>query len=137
MAVTLEFELVSPEQLLVSEAVAMVVVPGTEGDFWALPQHAPVLSSVRNGVIEIHGLDKSVRRIFVAGGFAEVTNTRCTVLAEEAVPLDRITRVEAEERYQKAQDALRHVADPDETTDVEKELAIAQALLDFSPIVLL
>lgn len=133
MAITLEFELASPERLLVSEAVSMVVVPGTEGDFGALPQHAPMLSSVRNGVIEIHRPDKPIRRIFVAGGFAEVTNTRCTVLAEEAVPLDRITRVEAEERYQKAQDALRHVTDPDEATDIEKELAIAQALLDSLP----
>ena len=133
MRTTLEFELVSPEQLLVSEAVSMVVVPGTEGDFGALPQHAPMLSSLRNGVIEVHGVDKPVRRIFVAGGFAEVTNTRCTVLAEEAVSLDRITRVEAEERYQRAQETLRQIADPAEAADIEKELAIAQALLDSLP----
>lgn len=130
MAMTLEFELASPEQLLMSEAVSMVVVPGTEGDFGALPQHTPLLSSVRNGVIEVYSAEKPIRRIFVAGGFAEVTDTRCTVLAEEAVPLDRITRVEAEERYRNAQDRLRQLTDSTKTVEAEKELAIAKALID-------
>ena len=94
MADTLQFELVSPEKLLLSEAVGMVVVPGTEGNFGVLPGHALFISTVRPGVIDVYD-DKSVtQQIFVSGGFAEVTPERCTVLADEAVPvasLDRAT----------------------------------------------
>ena len=87
MAATLEFELVSPEKLLVSEAVEMVVVPGAEGDIGVLPGHAPLITALRLGVICIFANKVVVRRIFVAGGFAEVTAQRCTVLAEEAARL--------------------------------------------------
>ncbi|MEE8562497.1 MAG: F0F1 ATP synthase subunit epsilon, partial [Alphaproteobacteria bacterium] len=68
MAEWVEFELVSPARLLVSEPVEMVVVPGVEGDFGVLPGHAPVIAQVRPGVIDIHGDGKVIRRIFVAGG---------------------------------------------------------------------
>ncbi|MDE0780874.1 MAG: F0F1 ATP synthase subunit epsilon [Alphaproteobacteria bacterium] len=87
-----QFELVSPEKLLLSEEVEMVVVPGVEGDFGVLPGHTPVISTVRPGVIHIFEGGVVKTRIFVAGGFAEVTGERCTVLAEEAVPLDEIDR---------------------------------------------
>ncbi len=94
----IEFELVSPARLLVSEPVDMVVVPGSEGDFGAMHRHAPLITAVRTGVIRVYEGDQVRQRIFVAGGFAEVTPARCTVLAEEAVPVDEIDRaaVEAE-----------------------------------------
>ena len=87
MADKVEFELVSPERLLVSEQVDMVVVPGAEGDFGVLPRHAPLISTLRPGIIRIFEGRTLKTRIFVAGGFAEVTPERCTVLAEEAVPV--------------------------------------------------
>ncbi len=87
-----EFELVAPERVLVSKAVEMVVVPGAEGDFGVLVGHAPLISSLRNGVIEIHDEGTITDRIFVAGGFAEVTADRCTVLAVEAVPVAELDR---------------------------------------------
>ena len=99
---TISFELASPEKLLFSAEVEMVVVPGVEGDFGVLPQHAPLISTVRPGVIDIYEAGKITRRIFVAGGFAEVTAERCTVLAEEAVALDEIDRAGAEERLRNA-----------------------------------
>lgn len=96
MADKLQFELVSPEKLLLSEAVGMVVVPGGEGDFGVLPGHSLFISTVRPGVISVYE-DKTVsERIFVAGGFAEVTPERCTVLADEAVPLSALDRATAE-----------------------------------------
>ena len=70
MAEKVQFELVSPERLLVSEEVEMVVVPGTEGDFGVLVDHAPVMASVRPGVLEIHNEGADIRRIFVSGAFA-------------------------------------------------------------------
>ncbi|MGC2857590.1 F0F1 ATP synthase subunit epsilon [Novispirillum sp. DQ9] len=128
MAETLEFELVSPEKLLVSEAVGMVVVPGIEGDFGALPQHSPLLSTVRPGVISIYQQGKVSRRIFVAGGFAEVTETRCTVLAEEAVPVENITDAMVETRLQAAKDSLQEADSALEKAAAEGRLRIAQAL---------
>ena len=85
------FELVSPERLVVSMPVDMVVVPGGEGDFGVLPGHAPLIASVRPGVIEIYDGREVSDRIFVAGGFAEVTRERCTVclLYTSPSPRDR------------------------------------------------
>ena len=81
------FDLVSPERLLMSEDVDMVTLPGTDGDFGVLPGHAPVLSSLRPGVIEVKGGETPDLRLFVRGGFAEVDAEKVIVLAEEAVPL--------------------------------------------------
>ena len=104
MADKIAFELVSPERLLVSREVDMAVVPGAEGDFGVLPGHAPLLSPVRPGVIEIHDEDAPVERIFVAGGFAEAAPDRCTVLATEALPVPDIARADAEARLAAAPD---------------------------------
>jgi F-type H+-transporting ATPase subunit epsilon len=92
MADLLYFELVSPERLLSSGKVAMVVVPGAEGDFGVLPGHAPVMSTIRPGAIAIYEADSNTltRRIFVDGGFAEVTPEGLTILAESATPVSDI-----------------------------------------------
>jgi F-type H+-transporting ATPase subunit epsilon len=96
MAEKLQFELVSPEKLLLSEAVGMVVVPGGEGNFGVLPGHALLISTVRPGVIDVYEDNTVSERIFVSGGFAEVTPERCTVLADEAVPLSSLDRAAIE-----------------------------------------
>ncbi|MCC7274272.1 MAG: F0F1 ATP synthase subunit epsilon [Alphaproteobacteria bacterium] len=98
MADTIAFELVSPERLLLAQPVEMVVVPGTEGNFGVLPGHAPLISTVRPGVIEIFEGGRVAERIFVAGGFAEVTPQRCTVLAERATPVADIDRATVERK---------------------------------------
>jgi F-type H+-transporting ATPase subunit epsilon len=91
-----KFELVSPEKLLVSEEVDMVVVPGTEGYFGVLPGHAPLISSLRPGTIDVYNGKVIAEQIFVAGGFAEVTNMRCTVLADEAIRVVALDRAAVE-----------------------------------------
>ena len=104
MADKVQFELVSPEKLLVSREVEMVVVPGAEGDFGVLRDHAPLISTVRPGVIDIYDDGNTISEsIFVAGGFAEVTGERCTVLADEAVPVKNIDKAAT----QKTLDELR------------------------------
>lgn len=130
MADTLEFELVSPARLLVSELADMVVVPGVEGNFGAMPHHAPFLSTVRPGVVEIHRGTSPVRKIFVAGGFAEVTGERCILLAEEAISLDGVVRETAEDRLQSALLALQEADTPSETASAEREVVVARAFLD-------
>ena len=87
MADLLKFELVSPERLLMSDEVRQVTIPGTEGDFTVLAGHAPVLSTIRPGVVNVVDGGGADNRIFVRGGFAEVSPTGLTVLAEEAIPL--------------------------------------------------
>jgi F-type H+-transporting ATPase subunit epsilon len=87
-----EFELVTPERLLLSEMVEMVVVPGTEGNFGVLPGHAPLISTIRPGMIEIYQGQTVTRRIFIVSGVAEVTAEHCTVLADEAASPDTLDR---------------------------------------------
>ena len=81
----LHFELVTPEKLLFSEEVYMVVVPGTEGDFGVLQGHAPVMAMIRTGDLTVYSAPNTVsQRIHVEGGFAEVSTKGLTVLAEAA-----------------------------------------------------
>jgi F-type H+-transporting ATPase subunit epsilon len=129
MADQVQFELVSPERLLLSELVDMVVVPGSEGDFGVLPGHAPLVSTVRPGVIETYA-GKSVRdRIFVAGGFAEVTRERCTVLAEEATPVADLDRAAIEAAARTAREDLGLAKDAAERAAAERAVVIAEAKL--------
>ncbi|MCW9001846.1 MAG: ATP synthase F1 subunit epsilon [Rhodospirillales bacterium] len=124
-----EFELVSPAKLLLSEAVEMVVVPGGEGDFGVMPGHTPLLSTVRPGTIDIWGEGKVQSRLFVEGGFAEVTAERCTVLAEAARPLDEISRDEADERLQRANETMMAAETDGERRGAERELRAAEAMV--------
>ena len=120
MADRVRFDLVAPERLLASEDVDMVVVPGTEGDFAVLPGHAPMVSTLRPGALEVYEGDQPSDRYFVAGGFAEVAADRLTILAQEAIPLAELDRSVLEQRIQ---DAEEDVADAktDEEGDRHQE----------------
>ena len=126
------FELVSPERLLISESVDMVVVPGEEGDFGVLVRHAPLVSTVRPGVIRVYNDNQVTEQIFVAGGFAEVTPARLTVLAEEALPLADIDRGAVEQQLQDAREDLQDAKDDHERADAERRIAVAEAKLQAS-----
>src|SRR4029077_19594885 len=92
MADRVQFELVTPERLIISTMVEMVVVPGSEGNFGVLPGHAPLISTIRPGTVDIYEGRTVSERIFVVGGIAEVTPERCTVLADEAMAPDALDR---------------------------------------------
>lgn len=124
-----EFELVSPEKLLISEQVDMVVVPGEEGDFGVLYQHAPFISAVRPGVIRVHNGGRVTEQIFVSGGFAEVTPARCTVLAEQAVAVAEIDRGDAEQQLRDAREDLADAKDEHERGLAERQIAVAEAMI--------
>ena len=106
MADRIQFELVTPERLLLSEMVEMVVVPGTEGNFGVLPGHAPLISSIRPGTIDIYEGQSVTRRIFVVSGIAEVTPELCTVLADEARAPGELDRGAIEAELQTVQGNL-------------------------------
>jgi F-type H+-transporting ATPase subunit epsilon len=84
---TFQFDLVSPEKLLFSGAVTQVDVPGSEGDFGVLAGHAPMVTTLRPGILVVYRDDGELR-VVVNGGFAEVSPTGLTVLADMAVPRD-------------------------------------------------
>ncbi len=130
MADKVNFELVSPVQLLLSQEVDMVVVPGAEGDFGVLSDHAPVISTVRPGTITVFDNGAASARIFVAGGFAEVTAERCTVLAETAEPLDEIDRSAVESRLGDLREDLGSAKDDAERQKTAAAIAIAEAKLE-------
>jgi F-type H+-transporting ATPase subunit epsilon len=96
-------EVVSPEKLLLSRDVEMVVIPASEGDMGVLPNHAPMIVLLRGGTISITEGGRVTDRLFVSGGFAEITPERCTVLADEAVPTSELSRAEGERRLAEAQ----------------------------------
>jgi len=127
MAEMVEFELVSPTALLMSEAVEMVEVPGGDGDIGVLPGHSLLISTLRPGVIKVHEGGKVRENIFVEGGFCEVSPERCTVLAEEAKMVGDLDKAAADERLAKAREALSGAEDKDAA---EAEIKIAEAMVE-------
>jgi len=131
MADTMKFELVSPERLLMSGDVQQVTVPGSEGEFGVLPNHAPVLSTMRPGILNVTGEDGKEDRIFVRGGFAEVNPAGLTVLAEEAIHMDDLDSAALAQQIQNAEEDVADATDDakrqkaQETLDQLKQLQSA------------
>jgi F-type H+-transporting ATPase subunit epsilon len=129
MADQVKFELVSPEKLLLSTQVDAVVVPGAEGDFTVLPGHSRLISTIRPGVITVMDGGRAADRIFVEGGFAEVTPEGCTVLAEHAKPLAEISRDQAQQAVQDAKEDIEDSKDEVSRQAAAKALEVAEARL--------
>jgi F-type H+-transporting ATPase subunit epsilon len=129
MAEQVKFELVSPERLLLSTEVEAVVVPGAEGDFTVLPGHSRLISTIRPGVITVMQGGRAADRIFVEGGFAEVTPQGCTVLAEHATPVADISREQAAQAVQDAKEDIEDSKDDTARAAAAKILAVAEARL--------
>ncbi|HEV7285544.1 MAG TPA: F0F1 ATP synthase subunit epsilon [Kaistia sp.] len=90
MAEPFPFELVSPERLLLSESVVSVVVPGTDGEFTVLKDHAPFMATIKPGCVVVTQVGGGVQKFFVRGGFADVNGAGLTILAEQAIPLESL-----------------------------------------------
>lgn len=132
MAEKLSLELVAPERLLASIEADMVVIPGSEGDFGVLADHAPVMALLRPGVISIYQGDQVESRLFVAGGFAEVNEKGCIVLAERAEPLDEIQADAARTELRNAEEDLAGAKEPGEAerTSLERAVEVARARVE-------
>lgn len=123
MTDTLHLEIVSPERLLKDAEVAMVVVPGTDGDFGAMPAHAPMMSTIRPGVIEIYETEASQpEQLFVKSGLAQINATGLTILAEDMIDLGSVDVTELAADIAKAQDAVNAASDEIERGLAETEL---------------
>ena len=119
-------EIVSPTQLVLSRPVDMVVIPAEEGDMGVLEGHTPMIVMLRGGAISLYAGDEVSERLFVAGGFAEVTQERCTVLATEVVPVADLRRAEGERRLADAE-AAYDAADKSDTAVEDGLLAHIQS----------
>ena len=104
MADTMQFDLVSPERRLASGQATSVRVPGTDGDMTAMPDHAPVITTLRPGILSVD-MDGATQEFAVTGGFAEISAEGASVLAEEALPKDEVTSEFLKERIAKAEEA--------------------------------
>ena len=113
-----------------SKPVDMVVVPGGDGDFGVLPGHIPMISTVRNGVITTYKNNKVEEKIFVSGGFAEVVGDRCTGLAEEATPVEKLDRDALRQELAHLQEDLNDAKADDVRDQIRDKIALAQAKLD-------
>jgi F-type H+-transporting ATPase subunit epsilon len=119
-------EIVSPEKLLLSRPVDMVVIPAAEGDMGVLEGHTPMIVTLRGGTIDLYDGDKIADRLFVNGGFAEVTGERVTVLANVAIPLTELNRSDAERELATAETAYE-AADKRDTAIEDAALDVVQA----------
>jgi len=123
----LHFELVSPAKLLFSGEVDSVVLPGTEGEMTILPQHAPLLTSLRPGVVVVSDA-KGPQRIFVRGGFAEVNPQGLTVLAERAIPTAELDAAGLSAQIKDAQDDVADATDDEVRRRAQENLDHLKAL---------
>lgn len=123
---TFLLELVSPEKLLLSRQVERVTIPAIEGEMGVLPGHAPMIVVLRGGVIQVRENGADTEKLFVGGGFAEVSADRVTVLADEATPLANLSRAASERRLAEAEAALQDVSPAD--PEAKREAAMARVL---------
>lgn len=124
MAETMQFDLVSPERRLASMKASEVQIPGTEGDMTAMPDHMPVITTLRPGVVRASGAE-GTQEYVVSGGFAEVTATSVSVLAEQAVPRSEVSREFLDRLREDAEAAHEEASD-------EHRDATAKALADLA-----
>jgi len=123
---TFLLELVSPERLLLSRQVEMVTIPAAEGEMGVLPGHSPMVVTLRGGVIRVRENGQETERLFVGGGFAEVSSERVTVLADEATPLGEVSRATAEQRVKDAEAAMAMIAGSD--PEAKRDAALTRVL---------
>lgn len=122
MADSFKFELVSPERLLLSTEATSVVIPGSEGEMTVLAEHAPVMTSLRPGIVtaELAGGEK--QQFVVFGGFADILPDVCTLLAEAAFAIDDLDRGEFEKRIEAARGERENASGDDEVMKLDEYL---------------
>ena len=118
----LQLELVLPDKLVASKLVDMVIIAGTEGDFGVLPEHAPLVSSIRPGLLEIHDSEKT-EKFFLAGGFVEVLSNQVSILASELCSLENIDVSSCKDEIENLKKQLNSSQD-------EKEKSLIQNNID-------
>jgi F-type H+-transporting ATPase subunit epsilon len=128
----LALEIISPEKLLLARDVDMVVIPGTDGDIGVLPGHSKLITGLRGGLVDIYEQNAMTDRFFVSGGFAEVTETHCAVLADAIIRQSDLDPAKAAEGLEaaKAEYAATDIQNRDAYREASDRLISAQAMVD-------
>ena len=120
---TISLDLVSPEQLILSEKVGMIIIPGKDGDIGVLPGHSKVLSSIRPGRVMVYGEDKNLlKSFFVTGGFVEINPEKCILLAEDIDEISSLDKLSIEKEVQELE--------TQETNQSQLKLMIAKSKIE-------
>ena len=130
-AQSLQFELVSPEEKLVSEPVKLAVIPGEEGELGIGADHASLVASLKPGVVALYknSMSDTPRRIFIAGGFADVTGTNCTILAEEAIDVSKLDKAKLEQEVKDLEEDMGMSKEHSDQIRIQRKLDMARAKL--------
>jgi len=131
MADLLQLDIVTPDRIAVSAQVEMVVAPGTEGVFGVMAYHAPFISSLKPGVIEIYEGNTITSRFAISGGYAEVSNNKCVIIAEQLVEPAQVDRIAAAEEARITSEQLK-AASEIEMKSLEQAHAFAEAKLQIA-----
>jgi F-type H+-transporting ATPase subunit epsilon len=128
MATLMQFDLVSPEAALASMEVLSVQIPGSEGDFTAMPEHAPVITTLRPGIVKVNS-DKGAFEYLVTGGFVEINADATSILAEQAYDKDNVSRDIIDGLIKDAENLVEN-ADADAKDSADKKLADTKLLIE-------
>ena len=127
----LHFSLVSPARELFSGEVDHVIAPGTEGEFGVLVSHAPFMTTLKNGIVRVLDGDDTKQRIFIRGGFADVTPEGLTILAEEAIDLESADKAALTQDLQHAREELLKLsADDGKRLAMEEDVSFLEAVVE-------
>jgi F-type H+-transporting ATPase subunit epsilon len=130
MADRFKFELVSPERLLVSEEVEAVVIPGSEGEFTVMANHAPFMTTVKPGVVRVQFGGGREDKYVVFGGFADVVPEGCTLLAESSISVAEVDKGDIQQRIQDAREDLNDAKDDETRSKAEQLISQLSTLHD-------
>lgn len=128
----IKFEVVSPEAKMIEDQAVMVVVPGEMGDFGAMADHAPLISTIRPGVVKVYrdDMNTATDAVFISGGFADVTGTQCTILADSAEPVSKIDADAVAQELETLRSDYDSLGTEAEKDRYARRMAIASAKLE-------
>ncbi len=131
MSKQIQFELASPQKMAVNKAVAMVIVPGAQGRYGVLPDHAPLATEIGAGLVEIYedNTHAVTSRFFVAGGFCQVAPGRCTILADQILKVEELDRAAIRAEIKNLQDQALAAQTEEEQEAFSKRLDVERAKL--------
>lgn len=130
---SIKLEIISPEAVILSKQVEMAVLPASEGDIAAMEGHVPMIFLLRGGIISLYEGDKVTDSFFVEGGFAEMQETQCTVLANNIRKLSELSAEEGYKRLTELEQSFKEAAngnDVEKQRDLVDEIQCAQLIID-------